>query len=109
MEFVNIDNEVSEEFTDAEIIATVCPSQNNEVAEDEDKGIEPEPSIPVKSALEYSENILLFLKKPPPNFSYNLNTLSTFQKFHSQLFKFHLDSLKQSTMDDFLQMNNELF
>jgi len=101
MEFVNIDNGVSEEFSDAEIIETVRPSQNNEVAEDEGEGIEPEPSIPVKSALEYSENILSFLKNPPPNFSYNLNTLSTFQKFHSQLFKFHLDSLKQSTMDDF--------
>ncbi|CAH1769406.1 9193_t:CDS:2, partial [Entrophospora sp. SA101] len=48
MEFVNIDNEVSEEFSDAEIIETVHPSQNNEVAGDEDEGIEPEPSIPVK-------------------------------------------------------------
>nr|CAG8434760.1 10152_t:CDS:2 [Entrophospora candida] len=68
MEFVNIDNEVSEEFSDAEIIETVCPSQNNEVAEDEDEGIEFEPSIPVKNALEYSENILSFLKNPPLNF-----------------------------------------
>ncbi|CAJ0829790.1 3936_t:CDS:2, partial [Entrophospora sp. SA101] len=90
MEFVNIGNKVSKEFSDAEIIETVCPSQNNEVAEDENEGIEPEPSIPVKSALEYSENILSFLKNPPLNFSYNLNTLSTFWKFHSQLFKFHL-------------------
>ncbi|CAJ0829207.1 9119_t:CDS:2, partial [Entrophospora sp. SA101] len=49
MEFVNIDNEVSEEFSDAEIIETVHPSQNNEVAGDEDEGIEPEPSIPVKN------------------------------------------------------------
>ncbi|CAJ0835193.1 5444_t:CDS:2 [Entrophospora sp. SA101] len=48
MEFVNIDNKVSEEFSYAEIIETVHPSQNNEVAEDEDEGIEPEPSIPVK-------------------------------------------------------------
>ncbi|CAJ0649917.1 10494_t:CDS:2, partial [Entrophospora sp. SA101] len=47
MEFVNIDNEVSEEFSDAEIIETVHPSQNNEVAGDEDEGIEPEPSIPI--------------------------------------------------------------
>nr|CAG8577974.1 6561_t:CDS:2 [Entrophospora candida] len=68
MEFANIDNEVSEEFSDAEIIETVCPSQNNEVAEDEDEGIELEPSIPVKNALEYSENILSFLKNPPLNF-----------------------------------------
>ncbi|CAJ0903231.1 18332_t:CDS:2 [Entrophospora sp. SA101] len=49
MEFVNIDNKVSEEFSYAEIIETVHPSQNNEVAEDEDEGIEPEPSIPVKN------------------------------------------------------------
>ncbi|CAJ0629718.1 794_t:CDS:2 [Entrophospora sp. SA101] len=47
MEFVNIDNKVSEEFSYAEIIETVHPSQNNEVAEDEDEGIEPEPSIPI--------------------------------------------------------------
>ena len=32
---VNIDNEIPiEEFSDAEIIETVCPSQNNEVAEE---------------------------------------------------------------------------
>ena len=97
---VNIDNEIPiEEFSDAEIIETVCPSQNNEVAEEV---IEIATPISVKSALEYSENILAFLKNPPPNFSYKLNTLSTFQNFHSQLFKFYLDNLKQSTIDDFI-------
>ncbi|CAJ0902749.1 13667_t:CDS:10 [Entrophospora sp. SA101] len=53
MEFVNIDNEVSEEFSDAEIIETVHPSQNNEVAGDEDEGIEPEPSIPIPQVLSH--------------------------------------------------------
>ena len=32
---VNIDNKIPiEEFSDAEIIETICPSQNNEVAEE---------------------------------------------------------------------------
>jgi hypothetical protein len=76
MEFINIDSEIPiEDFSDAEIIETVRPSQNNVIFEEV---VEHIPSISVKNALECSEKVLEFLKNPPSNFSYNLNTLGIF-------------------------------
>ncbi|CAJ0900696.1 2187_t:CDS:2 [Entrophospora sp. SA101] len=78
MEFVNIDNKVSEEFSYAEIIETVHPSQNNEVAEDEDEGIEPEPSIPVKKIKDSLNIVKMVNQIQPPALNEISTTFDTF-------------------------------
>ena len=96
-EYINVDDNVmTGGLTDEEIVAVVCPPE-----EESDEGIT-RPAVSVKEALGGVSSAIEFLVNPPDDFAFDIKMISELHKVQGQLWGYHLSKKKQSTMDSFI-------
>jgi len=101
-EFITIDNEIPiEHLDDDEILATV-----QENGEDDEKAVEPQPNISLKLALESADNLLQFIGNPPKELLFDPKTVSILRLLRSKIFRYQIDTLRQSQIDRFITITS---
>ncbi|PKC56431.1 hypothetical protein RhiirA1_474009 [Rhizophagus irregularis] len=102
-EFLHIDDclKSNKGLTDNEIISIIKPNNNNESEIDSDE--EPPVVIFETKVLGYLDNFVLFFKHLS-DICINLNELNVLQKLRHQVLKLHINNLKQTTLDNFVQI-----
>ena len=104
-EFLHIDDRLksNEGLTDDEIVAMIKSNNNNDEPEVDPNEV-PMVEIPKTKALGYLDDLVLFFKHLS-DICINPSELNVLQKLRHQVLKSHINSSKQTTLDNFVQIS----